>query len=357
MPTYQKRILYVVLNWGLGHASRSIPVIKELTKQNCEVTLGSDGRAGILLQKEFPELEYLELPPYNIHYAGHFVWSMGTQLPKILLAIRKEKQFLNQLLLNRKFDVIISDNRYGCFHKSYTSIFLTHQLNIQLPFPGGSYFASKSVKRFIRNFDTCWVPDFPGDPNLAGKLAHGKNTENVIYIGSLSRIQYQEKEAIYDAVAVLSGPEPERSRLEKIMLKQMRDHAGNFALVKGITDNNSKILQISNVKIFPYLLSKDLNELMLSAKVIICRSGYSSLMDLAKLRKPAILIPTPGQTEQEYLAKRMLQQGIFYTQNQKGFDLKSALQKYHNFKGLDEERKDDGLLAKAIQNLILRKKL
>ncbi len=352
MPSYQKKIFYVALNWGLGHASRSIPIIKELIKQNCELILGSDGRAGILLQKEFPELEYIELPPYNIHYAGHFVWSMGTQLPKILLAIRKEKQFLDQLFLKRKFDVIISDNRYGCFHKNCHSIFLTHQLNIQLPFLGGSYFASKSIKRLIRNFDTCWVPDFPGEPNLAGKLAHGKNTEKLIYIGSLSRMQYQEKEEIYDAVAVLSGPEPERSRLEKIILKQMQEHPGNFALVKGITDNNNTSSQILNVKIFPYLLSKDLNELMLSAKVIICRSGYSSLMDLAKLRKPAILIPTPGQTEQEYLADRMLQQGVFYQQKQQSFDLKLALHQYKSFQGLQEKDNENILLQKIIQEML-----
>ena len=168
-----KKILVAVLNWGLGHATRCIPIIKELKKNNLTPIIASDGYALKLLCKEFPDLDYYVLPSYNIKYTKkgkYFKYKMILKTPKIASAIFKEKQFINNLIKNKNINGIISDNRFGIYHKKTPSIFITHQINV---LSGNTTRISTYLhQKCIKKFNECWVPDLEDKINLSGKLGH-----------------------------------------------------------------------------------------------------------------------------------------------------------------------------------------
>lgn len=363
-----KKILVAPLNWGLGHATRCIPVINELITQGAEVSIGSDGNALSLLKKEFPQLTFLELPSYNISYGSgdNMVFKMLSNYPKIRKAIALEHEALKDIQNKNHFDVIISDNRYGMWHEDTHNIFITHQINIQVP---------KHLKwlqplllnynlKQISNFNECWIPDAEGDENLSGDLSHNcKLPASSYYIGSLSRFFKEQgarsKEQIDNSpntithwpepdeanlrmpvspgplLIILSGPEPQRSAFEKMIIDQVKTVSVKTLIVQGLTEKNEDQQLSENVRMISYLTSAHLFEKIKEAEIIISRSGYSTIMDLAACEKKAILVPTPGQTEQEYLSERFLKKNIFYSAMQNDLDLKGALIKSKKFAGLN----------------------
>lgn len=331
-----KKVLIAPLNWGLGHATRCIPIIRAFQQQGALVFLASDGSALQLLKKEFPELPTFELPAYDVRYIfPNMVLSMAVQMPKILRGVWKEHFWLKRFIKTNDIDIIISDNRYGFYNNTVHNIFMTHQINIQAPFR----FLVNAINRFcIKKFDICWIPDFENVPNLAGTLSHGSVVKslNVRYLGVLSRMKKYEIPLRYDAIIVLSGPEPQRTLLENKILLQLKNELYapySFVLVRGVTEGENIDFTLKNLEIHNYLTTNDLNTKILESEIMIARSGYSTLMDLAALGIKAILIPTPGQTEQEYLAKQLEQQKLFFTQTQKNLDLKHALEKSKDYKG------------------------
>ena len=366
-----KRILVAPLNWGLGHATRCIPVIRELQKQGAEVVLASDGRALALLRREFPELTAVVLPGYDIRYPrANMVWNMALQLPRILWAAGQERWAIRQLVIRHKINGIISDNRYGCHNRAVRSIFITHQLNITVaksgcPTPGhppaSSLFLEKIAnhlnRRYLRCFDECWIPDVEGEPNLSGELGHGVKSEkgrNLKYLGALSRLRRYEMPRKYDAIAVLSGPEPQRSYLEKEITGQAKMLPQHFLIVQGKTSVAQRQFIEKNIEVVSHLSSEELNDALLASGVFIGRSGYSSIMDLAKTGLPAILIPTPGQTEQEYLAARFSRQGVFCVQEQGHLDLAEGLKEANRCPGLPLVFFDDRLLGRVISDFLAK---
>lgn len=335
----QKKFLIAPLNWGLGHATRCIPIIRELEAQGAHVQIASDGIALALLKKEFPHLMCHELPAYNIRYPfNSMVLSMASQAPKILRGGILEYRWLQRFLRQEAIDVIISDNRFGFFSKKVKSIFMTHQINIQAPLRP---LVDKINTFFIKKFDECWIPDYPNTPNLSGILGHGglANSLNVRYVGVLSRMKWVKKDKKYKAIFVLSGPEPQRTHLEKIILNQFQSSNAAFSatpqyiLVRGLPQATQKDFKIKNGEVYNYLTTADLNDKILESEVLVARSGYSTVMDLAHLKVPAILIPTPGQTEQEYLADNLMQNQLFYTQSQANLDIEKALNEVKNYAG------------------------
>lgn len=345
-----KKILVAPLNWGLGHATRCIPIIEELRKQGGEVILASDGVAYQLLKREFPDLQIHELPAYNIRYPFRsMVLSMAIQMPKILRGAIGEHFWLKNFLKNTAVDIVISDNRFGFFSKKIHSIFMTHQVNILIPFRLFQPFVNALNHFFIKKFDTCWIPDFENKPNLGGVLSHGNFYKNLTikYLGILSRFKKatdKDIEKKYHATIVLSGPEPQRSIFEQKILQQfidLKNTGAHFLLVRGTQlpcDVNQK--PIPNLEIHDLLTSELLNQKIIDSEVVICRSGYSSIMDLVAIQKAAILIPTPGQTEQEYLAAELMRQNEFFSISQDDFDLEKALngyQKFNNFINFDSK--------------------
>lgn len=348
-----KRILVAPLNWGLGHATRCVPVIRELQRQGAEVVLASDGRALKLLNKEFPGLPSVEMPAYNISYgSGNMVSNIARQLPKILGAIYREHIFTQKIIRRFELDGIISDNRYGCFTKKIPCVFLTHQVNILTPWPALSGVVNFFNHRFIQKFDACWVPDVAGAPNLSGKLSHGSFRKKIRYVGALSRMKYFETEKKYDAIAVLSGPEPQRTLLEKSIVRQAALLPQQFLIVQGKTERQERFFIEKNVEVVSFLASAELNEAILASTVFIGRSGYSTIMDLAKLGKPALLIPTPGQTEQEYLAGKFRREGVFAVQQQEALDLAKAMDDGHHVPGLAGTFFDEKILRESIAGVL-----
>ena len=334
-----KTILVAPLNWGLGHATRCIPLIKELLAQNTRVLLAGDGAVAALLAKEFPPLTILPLKSAAIKYpAGkkNFWLTMLWQLPGAILSVYRERRWLAKMITAYKIDAVIADNRMGLHNKKIPCIYIAHQLHIKT---GGGRWMDKTAQRlhyhFINKFNQCWLPDFEEEKmNLAGELSHPekKPAIPVKYIGALSRFEkLPGTEKQYDYAIILSGPEPQRTILENLLLKQIPSVDGNFLLVRGLPDAAATLSSSPNLTVINHLSSDELNKAIQSSGLVISRSGYTTVMDLIKLDKKAVFIPTPGQPEQEYLATHLSNNHLFYSTKQEGFDLKKAIAAAKNF--------------------------
>ncbi len=304
-----KTIFYGALDWGLGHATRSVPIIRQLLKNNT-VILGVTPLTKPIFDEEFPELKKIMLPAYDIKYSSVFpLWlKLGLSAPRITRIITNENKTLERIISENKIDVVISDNRFGLYSEKIHSVFITHQLFLKAPV--FENFGSKLNQNYISKFNEVWVPDFEEEnKSLSGELCHGTNLfhKNVKYIGPLSRLQDVitdiEKDK-YDYLILLSGPEPTRTQLEKELLKLISESKKSVAFVRGSKIQRFEDSKIDGVDVFDFPTKEELKKLILSSKKIICRSGYSTLMDMHLLgKKELVLIPTPGQSEQEYLAE------------------------------------------------------
>ncbi len=335
--TVLKRILVAPLNWGLGHATRCIPLIRELQDLGAEVLLASDGVALDLLRAEFSHLPTIELPSYRIRYdTPSMVWNIGRKLPYILWAIWLEHRVTERLVKQYHLSGIISDNRYGCFSRRIKSVLLTHQLYVRVP--GLSWLVRPVIRFFLAQFDAIWVPDVAEPPGLSGELSHGTKAPQpkVHFVGILTRLQGYERSTEYDVAVVLSGPEPQRSILEQRLLEQAMFLPHKFIFIQGKTQAKNHHFVSPNVEAVSFLTSEELNNVLMSSRYLISRSGYSSIMDLAALGKKAILIPTPGQTEQEYLAQTLAARGFFLAQKQDALNIEKGLREIEQTTGIPQ---------------------
>lgn len=350
----RRRVLIAPLDWGLGHATRCMPIIEALLKRNCEVVIASSGSALKLLRKEFPALEFFALPSYSIRYPrkGSFVFSIALQTPRILRVISREHKRIQKIIHDNKIDLMLSDNRYGCWSDRVPSIFISHQLNLQVT--EGWRLLKPIVdalhNRMIQKFDQCWIPDDP-TLNLTGALSDNRKL-NIKHIGVLSRFKKENLELKYDLAVVLSGPEPQRTMLEEIIFKQILNLILKVIVVRGVVEGEGNWKQEGNIITVNFLQSGKLEEVMNQSRLIISRSGYSTIMDLARLEKKAILIPTPGQTEQVYLAEQLKSKKIFYCMDQKDFDLTKALSESAGFTGFSNIESENKLLSLALDEVL-----
>ncbi len=335
------RLLITPLNWGLGHATRCIPIIQYFNQKGWEVIIAGDGESIELLKKEFPSLTFLNLPGYHINYRfNNMYFNILFQIPKIVIAALKENFAIREIVRTQQIDLLISDNRFGCFSKSVKSIFITHQINILVGFKP----LQKPVNFFnhwiIKRYDECWIPDFPSN-RLGGQLSGGDDVPNSKHIGLLSRMKKLDVPVVWDLVVVLSGPEPQRSKFEKLIFKQLAALKLKSVVIQGKPGKRIHRSIDENTKLISYATSDELNEMMCASRLILCRSGYSSLMDLAAIAKNAVLVPTPGQTEQEYLADNLMEQGVFYSERQKHFSLSRAIGEASKFRGFNFSQVDN----------------
>jgi len=330
------------LNWGLGHATRCIPIINALLNCEFEPIIASDGVALKLLQKEFPKLTCIELPSYKITYskkASHFKLKIIKDSPTILKAIKKEQKKVKQIIEKYAITGIISDNRFGVRSKKIPSVFITHQLNVLSG--NTTWFSSKLHQKLIAKFDECWVPDFKDKINLSGKLGHLEDSKLTLkYLGPLSRFKRLEGETQYDLMVLLSGPEPQRTYLEQLLLEHLKHDSRKVLFVKGKVEEQLTKQILGNTTIYNFMTSFELEKAINSSKLILSRSGYTTIMDLAKLGKKAFFIPTPGQYEQEYLARRLHELKIAPFSSQKDFTL-DKLDLIDNFKGFEAAIQDE----------------
>ncbi len=332
------KVLIAPLHWGLGHATRCIPIIKNYLQQNHEVIIASDGLALQLLRDEFPTLSFVELPSYNIEYKNkNLIWGMLFQAFKLLKTVYAENKMMSHLIQSHLIDQIISDNRLGCYSKKIKSIYITHQLDLPIQNSIVRFFGNKVHHFFIKKYAECWIPDFETpEKNISGALSHPipkRLTQKVKFIGTLSRFEYSEETKIYSCIFVLSGPEPQRTIFENILVSQINAHwldllynkFDKICFVRGTEMLNPNLnFNWQHIEVHNLLASQILNTKILQSHFYIGRSGYTTLMDVIALQKSAILVPTPGQFEQEYLADFHALNPRFYTISQEDFDIKSA---------------------------------
>jgi UDP-N-acetylglucosamine transferase subunit ALG13 len=353
-----KKILFVPLDWGLGHATRDIPLIHEMQNAGCQVFIAAEGKHAALLQQEFPEITIFPLPGYRIQYAQKgkfFGLKIIQQIPKIFKAVRYEQKWLKKIVADYQINAVISDNRFGLYHKDIPCVFITHQLLIKTPFGGLSEKILQKINyHFINKYSQCWIPDFEGNDNLSGELAHpGKLPEHTSYIGCLSRfVNKPDVRKKYDLLVLISGPEPQRSNLEKIILSQIKETSLKALIVSGLPGNPTTNTIAPGIEQVNHLNAAALNEAILASDIVLSRSGYTTLMDLARLNKKGILIPTPGQTEQEYLGDYLMDKGYFYALPQEGFDLNKTLEKAADFSFHSFAQKDMDQYKKVVQNFV-----
>ena len=306
----KQRILIAPLNWGLGHASRCIPIIHELLAQGHEIIIGTQGLPFYLLHDEFPDLQYIKFSSFHIKYSKRNtqVGAMLMCLPQIIFHTWTEHQRLKWLINKHKITYVISDNRFGLWTKKVPCIYITHQLMVKLPcgFQNMENLVWWLHGRIIKQYTECWIPDFEKGGGLSGDLAHKYPLpENARFIGALSRFVYLPElqlEKEYNTVIVISGPEPQRSMFEREMMNQFQFAEDSVLIVRGIPSKKQLVDVVGNITLVSHLPAVELKAHLKAAKEIFCRSGYSSIMDLYAIGKKATFIPTPGQPEQEYLA-------------------------------------------------------
>lgn len=310
------------LNWGLGHASRCIPVIDALIKYDFQPILAGDGESLELLRKEFPELKYYKLPSTEVVYSekGSLLkFKLLSQIPKVVNSGHHEKKKVDEIHQIESLSGIISDNRFGVRSDKIPSVYMTHQ--IQVLSGVTTRLTSRYHQKIISKFTECWVPDFESN-DLAGQLSQpGNKSLRLKYIGPLSRFVHHPQKKVWDIVAVLSGPEPQRSILEKKIQRELIGCSEKSLIIQGTLDNKQTIRTEGNLTIVNFMLHQELQEAIEQAKVILSRSGYSTVMDLNVLKAKAFFIPTPGQFEQEYLASYLKKKGYADFSDQESFHL------------------------------------
>lgn len=361
------RILITPLDWGLGHSTRCIPIIQRLRELDARPLIGADKGPLALLRDAFPDLPHVHVPGVEVRYAkgASQTWAMATQFPAMLRSMREEHHLFLNLRRQLRLDAVISDQRFGIRAQGLPCVLITHQV---FPF---TPFAQGMLRRFnlhnIRRFDRCWIPDDEQAPGLAGELSHGPRLreddsaramrnipDNARYIGPISRMDPTKAIAPkepYRIVCVISGPEPQRTLLEEELMKQLPLINGQHLLVRGKPEP-ALDETIGNVRRLSHTGGDALTGALLQAQLIVSRTGYTTLMDLAHIGRSALLIPTPGQEEQEYLGVLHARSGRFFVQSQEKLDIKEVLENG----GLKDVKVEmgtgtDGGLEHALQDL------
>lgn len=358
MLVASSKVLIAPLDWGLGHATRCMPIIRELIELDTEVIIASSGATESLLKREFPQLQHWPLMGYHIRFSSVFpIWFMMLiQIPKICYRIIWEHQWLKKIIRKEKIGVVISDNRFGLWSRKIKSVYITHQVMINCP--NQLKFLEPLLycihHHFISKYDVCWIPDYEGERNLSGNLSHHYTLPmHAKFIGPLSRFSNAKiEEYEYEVAAIISGAEPHRSSLEKKFSQELIPHSFKSIIIRGIPSENNTYMN-GTVKFVPHLSSDEMEDLIKKSKLVICRAGYSSIMDLIRLKKNAILIPTPGQTEQEYLADYLMQKQIFFSISQHSFNLEYAIEqsKKYSVERFIEKENSEELLKQEIKML------
>ncbi|HJV20940.1 MAG TPA: glycosyltransferase [Sediminibacterium sp.] len=337
MISYRKhKVLVAPLDWGLGHATRCIPIVRGLLNSGHEVVLGAEKEQAALLHQEFPQLGIIPLKGYRVRYSRSglfFALKLMTQLPRIYAAIRQEHRWLAKIIVAEKITCVISDNRFGLYHATVPCFFITHQLTIKAPFQWVERLLRFINYRFINRFKACWVPDMAEAPGIAGVLSHPPEMPEVpvFYINLLSRFVAATVPVKYDVCILLSGPEPQRSLLEEKILGQVSRIKASILLVRGRPGDTGLPAMPAHVTVVNHLPGETLGAAIQQSGLIVSRSGYTTVMELLALQKKMILIPTPGQTEQEYLAGCLLQAGWAMVLQQDNVELETALARAEQF--------------------------
>ena len=354
------KVLYGVCSWGLGHATRSLPIIRKLIDEDANLTIISHGNALKFLKDELrgKEVRFFDIKDYPIPVSetkGAFIAKSIMYWPRFMQRMNRGIKFVARLSEKEKFDVIVSDGRYDIYSRRIPSFLITHQVRILNPFKlrlfeyGSEIFNLFFLKRFVKFI----VPDYEDSDNLSGKLSHDLKLirkDQLSYVGVLSDFRRRNLKRDIDLLISLSGPEPQRGILERIIMNQLSKIDGKIVFTLGRPDRRiSK--DMGNVKVYSIVDRDKREELMNRAKMVMARSGYSTIMDLAVIKTKALLIPTPGQTEQEYLAKYHMEKGNFYHVEQENLNLERDLEKAKGFTGITRDCDTEKSVEKVLEEI------
>jgi UDP-N-acetylglucosamine transferase subunit ALG13 len=356
-------ILICPLEWGLGHATRMIPVARKLREMNNNIFIASGKEHLSLFNKELPGLTLIDFPGFKPGYSRYLPQYIALllKLPNLLYHIIREHFILKRILCEHSIDIVISDNRFGLWNRKITTVYVTHMPLIPLPKPLRylEYFGVLLHRAVIKKYTFCFIPDLPGELNVSGRLSHGlKLPENTRYIGILSRFvtsdfSHKENPVKFEHnTVILSGPEPQREILKQKLVDLLKGKEPVTIILSGNIGKSDDVAGSGNIAFFNHLPSSEMKEMITTSNSIISRSGYTTIMELISLNCSALLIPTPGQTEQEYLAEYLSEKGWFSTISQS--KLKRGITLTSKKAGWTDEIicQSDILLTEALQELL-----
>ncbi len=337
-----KNVFIAPLNWGLGHATRLLPLIRKFLDHDYRVYIGASGRSKELLLKEVPDCIYIDFPEYPIKYSkSHLFVSrfMLVTFPGMLLAMRKEKRILKKLQAQYQFAIIISDNRFSLALKNVDCYLISHQLRYKLPWPIGKMEWLPEYFNFylFNKYRKILVPDREEAESLSGDLSHHMRyipKEKLYYTGIITDLELEEENhsQSIDYFVIISGPEPQRTIFEQIVFNQIHKFDGKIVGALGIPEKNYKI-RIGKAVFYAYLNRKEMLSYMNRAKFIIARPGYTTVMEMVELGKRGLFVPTPGQIEQEYLARHFMDKGWCFSKKQSGINLRESVKQAKMYPG------------------------
>jgi uncharacterized protein (TIGR00661 family) len=349
------KVIYGICSWGLGHATRSLPVMRKLIDENNDLTIISNGRSLDLLRGELGEnIEYIDIPDYPMLLSENSRQFMAKSMIYWPLFIRKMQSGLSQLtkmLKTRKCDLIISDGRYDIYSKKIPSFFISHQMRIMNPLRIKMLETGSEIFNlfFFKRFKGVIVPDYKDD-SLSGELSHNLkkiDEKKINYVGILSDFKKKKTKKDIDYLISISGPEPQRTILEKKLLLQVSQLEGKIVITLGKTEEAEKINK-DNLKIYSFLTKKKREDFLNRAKLVVSRSGYSTIMDMALTNTKALMTPTPGQIEQEYLSEYHNEKGTFYSVNQNNINLITDVEKAKETSGIEKNCS----VEKTVENIM-----
>ncbi|UCF49689.1 MAG: hypothetical protein JSU91_08060 [Thermoplasmatales archaeon] len=349
------KIIYGICSWGLGHASRSLPIIRKLIDENNELTIISNGRSLEFLKKELGNnIKYFDIPDYPMllsENSRQFMAKSAVYWPSFIGRMESELQKLKKILENIKCDRIISDSRYGIYSRTIPSFFISHQIRIMNPLRIDIFERGSEIFNlfFFKRYAGVLVPDYKDD-NLSGDLSHNLrriDEDKIHYVGALSDFKKKKTKKDIDYLISISGPEPQRTMLEEKLLSQVNNLKGRIIITLGKTEKKDKFNK-KNIETYSFLSKEKREDFLNRSKLVISRSGYSTIMDLAIIGTKALMIPTPGQVEQEYLGQYHNNKGTFFSVNQDTIDLK---------RDVDIAKKRTGItricdVDKSVENII-----
>jgi uncharacterized protein (TIGR00661 family) len=360
----KSKILICVLNMGLGHASRSLPVIQDLQKRGTKIMVGSSGRSLLFLKQEVKDAEFLELPDYELSYSnrGVNIFQLILQIPGLIKKIGLENQIVRKTVADHSINLIISDHCYGCYCEEIPSLFISHQLRFIAPsfFRFFEFIGMNFNRYYHAKYNRVIVPDLlsKNEGVLSGRLSRMRDKVKYFYPGTLSSIPKKKYNGDnIDLLVSISGPEPQRSVFEKIIRSQIQQIKGNKIVLLGKPEVSDIKNLGDNLTIISHASRQKTTELYNRAKLIITRSGYSTIMELAETGRKALLVPTPGQTEQLYLAKRFEKYGWFYCVDQEKLELEADIgraQEFSGFPGHFSTKDSIDRIRELIESLLVR---
>lgn len=358
----KKNILICPLEWGLGHATRMIPVAYELHKQGHNVIFASGKEHLSLIRSELPCCSCIDFPGFNPGYSRYLpqYLSVLLNLPKLIFHITREHFRLKKIISDYMVDIVISDNRFGLWNRRIKSVYITHMPRI--PFPKPFRFLEPAgiiLHRLIINrYDFCYIPDLPGEKNVSGRLSHGlRLPDNVRYIGILSRFSNMIKteskaDESNNNTVILSGPRPQKELLRKKLTDIFREKEPATVILEGKPGLKNEPVKDGNITLYSHLPSAGMLNIIAGSNGIICRSGYTGIIDLIALNSSALLIPTPGQTEQEYLAEYLSEKGLFSYLDQKYLNGNTLFPPKKTFENSEIVKESSLLLCRALEELL-----